>query len=426
MATEQRGLAQLAQAGSVAVRRLAFRLLLSSSLVVSALVVGCAPPAGVPDTGMPDGGTDAAVLDGGRDDGAVDGGPLDGGQDGGTASARIVAVSRAGQLASLDAVDPFAVRATADLGDAIGTLRCAGATCITTHPAASTLRILDALTLHVRGTVVLDRRTPRDVAILDDHTALVSTVEDGALVIVDLATATSTGTVDLSVLADADGNPDAQEVAHCGPRAYVQLARIDHTRPSPAEDHPVIAVVDLSRSGADRVVDADPATAGTQGVALLQRPDFDMPIDCAAGTLAVSEPRPLMAGGSAFEQVDLSTLVASRLPIDIGAEGGGFELVDAQRTWMITHTEFGPGPSSHLEWNLPGSMGTYNTFAPEHIDDLALDRATGLLWFPDGCDPAPYPACDAGLVPFHALTGERATAASLDVGFPPIEVELAR
>ncbi len=382
-------------------------------------LVACGSSAAPREDSVPDAqAPDAGVEDASADDG--------GGSDAGPAVARVVAVSRAGQVASLDATEPFTVHANKDLGDPIGTLRCAGTMCITTHPSSGTLRILDALDLHVRGTLALGRKTPRDVALLDAHTALVSIAESASLVIFDPSTAAVTGSVDLSALADADGVPDAQELAHCGRRAFVQLARIDHTLPSPASDHPVLAVVDLDRKDDERVVDADPSMPGTQGVALANRPDFDMPTDCAAGTLAVSEPRPLMMGGSAFEQVDLKTLVATPLALDTGAEGGGFEPVDAEHHWMITHTEFGPGPSSHLEWVVPGSSSTYNTFAPEHIDDLALDRATGLIWFPDGCDPVPYPLCDAGLVPFHVLTAERATAAAVKVGFPPIEVEVAR
>ena len=46
-------------------------------------------------------------------------------------------------------------------------------------------------------------------------------------------------------------------------------------------------------------------------VALARRPAFDMPVDCAAGTLHVAEPMPLMRGGGGYEVVNLATLSAT-------------------------------------------------------------------------------------------------------------------
>jgi hypothetical protein len=106
---------------------------------------------------------------------------------------------------------------------------------------------------------------------------------------------------------------------------------------------------------------------------------------------------------------------------------GGFEVVEPGLYWLITHTEFGPGPSSHLNL-FGGSMpGTYNTFALEHVDDLALDRNGNQLFFPDPCFVAPSnPSCDRGLVVFHARIGTRTSAQAIDVGFAPIEVAVSR
>jgi hypothetical protein len=136
-----------------------------------------------------------------------------------------------------------------------------------------------------------------------------------------------------------------------------------------------------------------------------------------------------MQGGGDYEQVDLDSLTASIYPVDTGAEVGGFEVVDgADKYWLITHTTTGPGPSSHLNFFEAGSSSdTFNTFAMKHIDDLVFDADDDLLFYPDGCFKFPAnQSCDPGVVPFHAHTGERASAEPVRVGFAPVEVALSR
>jgi hypothetical protein len=184
----------------------------------------------------------------------------------------------------------------------------------------------------------------------------------------------------------------------------------------------VLAIVDGARG---ELIDADPAAAGVQGIALAQRPAFDMPVDCAAGTLWVVEPRPLFEGGSRFQRVDLRALVASDLEVQPGAEAGGLEVAADGSYWSIEHTEFGPGPSSHLTWIGHPEFLSYNIFATEHVDDLMADRVTSRLFLPDNCATLPSP-CDGGLHAFDTTTGAAVTPTGVDVGFPPIDVAIAR
>jgi hypothetical protein len=134
-----------------------------------------------------------------------------------------------------------------------------------------------------------------------------------------------------------------------------------------------------------------------------------------------------MMGGSRIQQIDLETLVASDLPLDVTAEAGGFEVVGGGLYWLITHTEFGPGPSSHLTLEGGPVFETHNTFALEHVNDLALDHEEGLLFYPDPCGTLPATGCRSGIHVFAATTGERLSPpAGIDVGFDPIEVAIAR
>jgi hypothetical protein len=339
---------------------------------------------------------------------------------------RLLALSRGGRIASLEIAAPWRVRATGDLGLTIASARCRGGRCLVVHPApADRISVVAAADLSTVNPYALEHGAdPRDVALVDDHTAVVSQYGRPLLLEIDLSTRSITP-IDVSVLADADGVPEALKMASCGRRVFVQLRRIDQDSGVPSPLGGALAVIDLDRPTGEEVVDADPATPGVQGIALAGRPNFDMPVDCDAGVLYVAEPEPLMQGGGGYERVDLATLTASDFPADTGAEVGGFEVVGPEVYWLITHTEFGPGPSSHL--NLVGGSvpDTHNTFAEEHVNDLALDREEDLLFYPDPCFPGPV-GCDAGVIVFHAHTGERASAEAIDVGFPPIEVTVSR
>jgi len=141
----------------------------------------------------------------------------------------------------------------------------------------------------------------------------------------------------------------------------------------------------------------------------------------------VAEPRPLFSGGGAYEVVNLTTLVASEFDFDNGAQVGGFEVVDDVLGWRITHTDFGPGASSHLELVGAGPFDTYNTFSSYYVDQLALDTEGELLFFPDPCTVTPAnQSCERGIHVFHARTGEVASSAPIDVGFDAIDLAVAR
>jgi hypothetical protein len=230
------------------------------------------------------------------------------------------------------------------------------------------------------------------------------------------------------VLADEDGIPEALRMASCGPRVFVQLRRVDHESGANSALPGAIAVIDMTLSAEQRIVDADPLQEGVQAIALNLRPDFDMPVDCAGGTLYVAEPLLFLQGGGGYEQVDLDILTASELPIDTGAQVGGFEYVGGSQYWIITHTTTGPAPSSHLNLIGGGIPDTYNTFFDEHVNDLAYAADEDLLFFPDPCVPSERnPTChQTGVQPFHAHSGELARELPIPVGFSPIEVVVAR
>ena len=123
---------------------------------------------------------------------------------------RLVALSRAGLIASVDIAAPWSVRASGDLGATIGSARCRGGRCLVVHPSpADSISVVAASDLSVLDTIVLEHGAdPRDVALVGNHTAVVSQYGRPELLELDLATRTTTP-IDLSALADADGLPEA-------------------------------------------------------------------------------------------------------------------------------------------------------------------------------------------------------------------------
>ena len=343
-------------------------------------------------------------------------------------TARLIALSRDGRMASLDVAAPWTVRASAALGAAIGSVRCRAGRCLVVHPSpADSISVVSAADLSQGEPIALERGSdPRDVAFVGDDAAVVGLYNRAELLLIDLRQRKATA-INLTPLADADGLPEVLKLASCGRQVFAQLRRVDHDSQAPSPLGPALAAIDLDRPAGDQLLDADPELPGPQGIALAGPPNFDMPVDCAGRILWIAEPEPLMQGGGGYEVVELDALVADDLPIDTGAEVGGFEVVGPGEYWLITHTEFGPGPSSHLNFVGDTTPPTYNTFANEHVNDLALDRVENLLFFPDPCTPGPTnPSCNPGIHVFRGDSGEPLAGKGVDVGFPPIEVTVSR
>lgn len=402
---------------------------LALALASTLVLVACPPDTSTPDDS--DAGGDAASAN----DASSDLDASTPGQDaatdpdaGSSASARLFVLGPEGHAASVDVASPWTVRATTDLGAPNANAQCRRSLCLVVHPTPTdTVDLVDAMTLEVRRTFTLAAGAdPRDAAWIDDHTAIVTQHGRGAALEIDVESAVMTP-IDLEAVSDEDALPEAERVTTCGRRAYVQLARIDSDSGTASKLGAGLAVIDFDLPASDRLVDVDPVAPGVQAIALAGRAEFDMPADCANARLYVAEPKPLFSGGGIYEEVDLVTFAASEYPFASSAEVGGFVIVDDVLGWRITHTDFGPGASSHLELVGAGPFDTHNTFSGYYVDDLALDRTEDLLFFPDPCVVTPSnQACQGGVHVFHAHSGARARAMPIDVGFTPLEVTIAR
>lgn len=346
-----------------------------------------------------------------------------------TVKPRLLVLGKNGRIASLQLTSPWTVLSTGDLKQPTASARCFGGRCVVVHPSpADSLSLVDPLDLASSTKIQLDRGAdPRDVAFVDEKTIVVSQYGKSALLVINLGSG-SKESIDLGALADADTLPEALRMAHCGRRVFVQLLRIDHKTGAPTTMGPGLAVIDLDEKGTNRIVDADPGTPGKQAIGLSGSPNFDMPINCKTGQLSIAEPKPLMKGGGWYEQVNLKTLEAGKSPINHGAQVGGFAVVAPGLYWLITHTATGPaGNSSHLNLEGGSSNTTYNTFADDKVEELALDLTQDLLFFPDNCEVKPSnPQCQSGVHVFHARTGVPQPKGVIQLGFPPMELAISR
>src|SRR5262249_22797232 len=93
---------------------------------------------------------------------------------------------------------------------------------------------------------------PHDIAFLSDDKAYVTLFKRSNLLIVNPAALLNCdgftlGSIDLSSLADADGNPDMDQMAIVGDRLYVSLQRLDiHTVLRTPATNAALAVIDTT------------------------------------------------------------------------------------------------------------------------------------------------------------------------------------
>lgn len=328
--------------------------------------------------------------------------------------ARLITLSREGKMASLDVNAPWEVKATGDLGAVINSVRCRAGTCVIVHPSPiNALSIVNAQSLDLIERIPLEPGSdPRDVAFTDDRTLVVSLYERSYLLELNLDNQAARQ-IDLSSLADKDGLPEAQMLASCGKQVYVQLQRISHSPEFASNTQPMLAVIDTW------------AKDKLHTLPLRLTPALDMNVDCERRQIVIAEPKSIIEGGGTVEKLNLHTSRTSPFLPEGEFANGGLLIVEPSLYWINQHTDIGPGPSSHLFLNQSSDNGAYNVFATEHVDNIAYDKTSGFLYYPNPCSTLGIPECGNGVHVFNARTGV-SVGDSIDPGFAPIEVQVSR
>ncbi|HEY5657945.1 MAG TPA: hypothetical protein VIY27_09165, partial [Myxococcota bacterium] len=225
---------------------------------------------------------------------------------------------------------------------------------------------------------------PVDIAVADPDTAYVTRATTGALLRLDLRDGSFAEVLDLSVFADTDGNPDLGCMAIHEGRLFVQIRR---KTSSGFATPPYLAVVDLAT---EQLVDVDPATPGTQAIALQgTAPKGGMQILAETRQLAVLAAG-IMRDEGGIELVDLDALASEGLIVDEAVDETGTDLL----SFLFTRPDSGffnaktdIAQSSHLSRfsasqgvdpkQLNGALGYYVTV-------MAYDHLTDAFFLPEG------------------------------------------
>jgi hypothetical protein len=243
--------------------------------------------------------------------------------------------------------------------------------------------------------------------------------------VLDLGTGLVTPGADLSVFADADGNPDLGRLELAGAELYVQIRRLNVAGRHGYLGNGALAIVD-AKSGA--IIDADPATPRLQAIELQGPvPSHRMQAwgsdnnDALRGLL-VSCPGHLNDDAGSIDLVDLALrrsvarVVSERGPNSY-ANLGGFAVNRSGRGVFVFHTDLLSSAHLQLFQATAGAAlppGVYDSLGAES-DVFALDSVNDTLFFADrGVGTSP-PGAQPGVHAFDATTGRRLTAQTLPV-----------
>ena len=158
---------------------------------------------------------------------------------------------------------------------------------------------------------------PQDIAFASPVKAYVSRYGSPDLLVVDPRTGSTIGTVSLAAFADGDGVPEAAQMAIAWPWLFVACQRLTNFAPG---NPSAVAVIDTRT---DAVVDVDPATPGTQGIALTGRNPFtDFAYDNATHRLLIGCSGVFGVADGGVERIDIGTFESAGYAITEAALGG--------------------------------------------------------------------------------------------------------
>jgi DNA-binding beta-propeller fold protein YncE len=255
---------------------------------------------------------------------------------------------------------------------------------------------------------------PHDIAFVNPHKAYVSRFETPALLVVDPAVPPTCagfalGTIDLSAVADADGNPDMDQMAVVDGRLYVALERLDINTilRTPAQNGG-IAVIDTATDelvGSIELSGENPFAA-TKGLTVRD------------GAIYVAEAGLFGVMDGGIERVDLATQRAQGFFVteqDLGGDVTDFVVLSDHLAYAIVNQ---PGFTNALIAFDPTTRQITNTIRQGNgstFFDIELNDR-GELYLADRTRRA------AGIRVFRAADGAPLTDGVLDLFLPPFEI----
>jgi len=259
-------------------------------------------------------------------------------------------------------------------------------------------------------------RNPQDIAFDPDGDAWVPCYDEAVLLKVDTAAGTVAGTWSTAAFADADGLPETSWTVRAGEVLGVVCQRLDRNNWWGPADYSQVLLFDTAT---EAWIDADPATAGVQGLVLAGLNPSAMPEplgDDRRARVATTGWFGVQDGG--IETIDLVTGTSTGLQVTEAQLGGDiidFVTVAADRAYAVISdaafktalVTYDPRDGSAVSTVAAASGYDYVDLAWDGADQVYLcDRASGA----------------SGVRVFAASTGVESTTAAVGVGRPPFMV----
>jgi FlgD Ig-like domain len=260
---------------------------------------------------------------------------------------------------------------------------------------------------------------PQDIEVVSPTKAYISLYERDYVLIVNPQTGATLGSVSLATFADADGLPEAADMALVGDRLFVALQRLDRPGGYVASNPSYVAVIDCTT---DQLIDVDPQAPGVQAIVLSGRNPFsDLTLDPVRQKLYVAEAGNFGVLDGGVEFIDPVTLHAEGLFVTESALGGD---LNAVRLWtdctgyaIVNDASF---RTKLVRFDRCGgtALGTSWQSAGFDLCDVEIDfeRAHVLITDRDLVTP--------GVRIFAAGSGNQITTSPIDFGLPPCELVL--
>ncbi|HMA77027.1 MAG TPA: T9SS type A sorting domain-containing protein [Candidatus Krumholzibacteriaceae bacterium] len=257
---------------------------------------------------------------------------------------------------------------------------------------------------------------PQDIAFISGSKAYVTRYDSNTLWIVDPSTGAHSGSIDLSLLADADGLCEMDKMIIKGSLLFITIQRLDRNNYWLPAGGSCVAVVDCQ---ADTLIDTDPGQPGKQAIALgYENPFSNIQYNPYTDRLYVACPGSWGTNDGAVDVINPVTLqTESAMLTEVSAEGdiNDVEIFSADLGYaIITNSSFNTvlisfNPSTGEKLKEIYSPGDYV------INDIEISPG-GELFLAD------QTSTDPGIRIYSAYDGSELSAGTISTGLPPFDI----
>lgn len=262
-----------------------------------------------------------------------------------------------------------------------------------------------------------DGSNPHEIVVVSDDKAYVTLYARSYVLVINPATGDSLGAVDLATFADADGLPEASQMAYFDKHLFVAVQRLDRDAFFSPTDFSTIAVIDTKT---DQLVDLNPDTDVTEGITLTATQPFGHAQRGGKWILASVGSFGAQDGG--LEVVDLVERTSTGVVISEAALNG-----DVGPTTMLTddvgYIVMSDASFANSVVRFDLSAGSVSDPLPDHSGGFtpAIAVAAGSLYV---LDRGSFDDPTSAGVKVYDTTTDQLTSGPISTGLPPADIAL--